>query len=115
MKEAKICIMEMEKPSFCICAVFHCDINGSTHKFTVKTKDLGTSRGKFPRRMAMIGSFHFYQKSEIHVRCCQEVPGLKNFSLLLTKDVIATVASYTLSLTAKVGLCTMLSWLHQKN
>lgn len=62
MKEAIVRIMEMKKPSFCICAVFHCGINGSAHKLIVKTKDLGTSGGKFPRRMAVIGSFHFYQK-----------------------------------------------------
>lgn len=45
--------------------------------------------------MAMIGSFHFYQKSGIHAfRWCRGISGLKT-SLLLTNDVIAVAASYT--------------------
>lgn len=40
--EYNIC-HEKGESSFCIHALFHCDINNNAHKFIVKTRDLETS------------------------------------------------------------------------
>lgn len=34
---------EKGESSFCICALFHCDIDDNAHKFIVKMRHLGTS------------------------------------------------------------------------